>query len=168
MSSFCTAKATHIFSAKKFQNILVSLDVNFNKSLTNDVVSFEQLGPDLDTDNQHEIIIPYHNCVMGYNKKKTRAPIQNYSSTSHLLAWEETLCRHIQRYKKVMKSQNFKHHFLDRVQTENKIQHMILHTTIWPKAGLICSPADSVDISSYCSRKVKVDDIGDILKVYPS
>ena len=25
----------------------VSLDVNFNESLTNDIVSFEQLGPDL-------------------------------------------------------------------------------------------------------------------------
>ena len=43
MSSFCTA---HFFS-KKFQHICVSLDVNFNESLTNDVVSFEQLGPDL-------------------------------------------------------------------------------------------------------------------------
>ena len=40
-----SAKATHIFSAKKFQHICVSLDVNFNESLTNDVVSFEQLGP---------------------------------------------------------------------------------------------------------------------------
>ena len=47
MSSFCTAKATHIFSAKKFQYICVSLDVNFNESLTNDVVSFEQLGPEV-------------------------------------------------------------------------------------------------------------------------
>ena len=47
MSSFCTAKATQIFSAKKFQHIWVSLDVNFNESLTNDVVSFEQLGPGL-------------------------------------------------------------------------------------------------------------------------
>ena len=28
-----------------FQHICVSLDVNFNESLTNDVVSFEQLGP---------------------------------------------------------------------------------------------------------------------------
>ena len=37
MSSFCSAKATHIFSAKNF--------INFNVSLTNDVVSFEQLGP---------------------------------------------------------------------------------------------------------------------------
>ena len=41
MSSFCTA---HFFS-KKFQHICVSLNVNFNESLTNDVVSFKQLGP---------------------------------------------------------------------------------------------------------------------------
>ena len=36
---------SHFFS-KKFQHICVSLDVNFNESLTNNVVSFEQLGPD--------------------------------------------------------------------------------------------------------------------------
>ena len=36
---------SHFFS-KKFQHICISLDVNFNESLTNDVVSFEQLGPD--------------------------------------------------------------------------------------------------------------------------
>ena len=47
MSSFCTAKATHIFFSKKFQHICVSLNVNFNESLTNDIVSFEQLGPSL-------------------------------------------------------------------------------------------------------------------------
>ena len=47
MSRFCTAKATHIFFSKKFQHICVSHDVNFNESLTNDVVSFEQLGPDI-------------------------------------------------------------------------------------------------------------------------
>ena len=35
----------HFFS-KKFQHICVSLHVNFNESLTNDIVSFEQLGPD--------------------------------------------------------------------------------------------------------------------------
>ena len=34
-----------IFFQQKFQHICVSLDVNFNESLTNDVVSFEQLGP---------------------------------------------------------------------------------------------------------------------------
>ena len=44
VSSFCTAKATHIFSANKFQRICISLDVNFNESLTKDIVSFEQLG----------------------------------------------------------------------------------------------------------------------------
>ena len=34
---------SHFFS-KNFQHICVSLDVNFNELLTNDVVSFEQLG----------------------------------------------------------------------------------------------------------------------------
>ena len=33
------------FFQQKFQHICVSFDVNFNESLTNDVVSFEQLGP---------------------------------------------------------------------------------------------------------------------------
>ena len=41
-----TAEATHIFSAKKIHHICVSLGVNFNEPLTNDVVSFVQLGPD--------------------------------------------------------------------------------------------------------------------------
>ena len=35
---------SHFFS-KKFQHFCISLDVNFNESLTNDIVSFEQLGP---------------------------------------------------------------------------------------------------------------------------
>ena len=43
MSSFCKSYS-HFFS-KKFQHICVSLDVNFNESLTKDIVSFEQLGP---------------------------------------------------------------------------------------------------------------------------
>ena len=41
---FAEKSYSHFFS-KKFQNICVSLDVNLNESLTNDVVSFEQLGP---------------------------------------------------------------------------------------------------------------------------
>ena len=45
MSSFCNAKATHIFFSKKIQHICVSFDIYFNESLTNDIVSFEQLGP---------------------------------------------------------------------------------------------------------------------------
>ena len=36
----------HFFS-KKNQHIYVSIDLNFNDSLTNDIVSFEQLGPEL-------------------------------------------------------------------------------------------------------------------------
>ena len=35
------------FFSKKFQYICISLDVNFNESLTNAIVSFEQLGPEL-------------------------------------------------------------------------------------------------------------------------
>ena len=34
------------FFSQKIQHIWVSLDVNFNESLTNVIVSFEQLGPD--------------------------------------------------------------------------------------------------------------------------
>ena len=41
---------SHFFS-KKFKHIWVSLDVNFNESLTNDIVSFEQLGPRVFSDN---------------------------------------------------------------------------------------------------------------------
>ena len=33
------------FFQQKFQYICVSLDVNFNESLINDIVSFEKLGP---------------------------------------------------------------------------------------------------------------------------
>ena len=34
-----------IFFQQKLQHICIALDVNFNESLTNNVVSFEQLGP---------------------------------------------------------------------------------------------------------------------------
>ena len=34
------------FFSKKFQHMCVSLNVNFNESLTNDIVSFEQLDPE--------------------------------------------------------------------------------------------------------------------------
>ena len=54
MSSFCTAKATHIFSAKNF-SIFAYLYVNFNESLTNDIVSFKQLGP-VQSPNQTDYI----------------------------------------------------------------------------------------------------------------
>ena len=43
----CECKSYSHFFNKKFQHICVSLDVNFNESLTNDIVSFEQLRPGL-------------------------------------------------------------------------------------------------------------------------
>ena len=57
MSSFCNAKATHSFSAKKFQHICVSLNVNFNESLTNDVVSFEQPGPGPHSEGEKTLMV---------------------------------------------------------------------------------------------------------------
>ena len=36
---------SHFFQQKKIQHICVSLDINFNESLTNDIVNFEQLDP---------------------------------------------------------------------------------------------------------------------------
>ena len=53
---FAEKCATHIFSAKKFQHICISLDENFNKSLNNDVVSFEQLGPGLCSPVTHSVV----------------------------------------------------------------------------------------------------------------
>ena len=44
-AAFALQKLLTFFFSKKFQHICVSLKVNFNESLTNDVVSFEQLGP---------------------------------------------------------------------------------------------------------------------------
>ena len=34
------------FFSKKFQHICVLLNINFNESLTNNIVSFEQLDPE--------------------------------------------------------------------------------------------------------------------------
>ena len=53
---------SHFFS-KKFQHICASLDVNFNESLTNDVVSFEQLGPDIHRVTRRYIVFVFSLCV---------------------------------------------------------------------------------------------------------
>ena len=45
--AFALQKLLTFFQQKKIQHICVSLNVNFNESLTNDIISFEQLGPDL-------------------------------------------------------------------------------------------------------------------------
>ena len=47
MSSFCNAKATHIFSAKNINIFAIFQDGNFNVTLANNFLSFEQMGPGL-------------------------------------------------------------------------------------------------------------------------
>ena len=64
---------SHFFS-KKYQHICVSLDVNFNESLTNDIVSFEQLGPEL--------------CFV----EKKNDPIWNYEFDNFLCSSVKILC----------------------------------------------------------------------------
>ena len=43
--AFAMQKLLTFFQQKKFQHIRISLDLTFNESLTNDIVSFGQLGP---------------------------------------------------------------------------------------------------------------------------
>ena len=48
MRNFCSAKVPQIFyQQKKVVAFLVGYVVNFNISLSNDIVRFQQLGPDL-------------------------------------------------------------------------------------------------------------------------
>ena len=55
---------SHFFS-KKFQHICVLINVNFNESLTNDNISFEQLGPGLLDTAKFKGIIDSMNQVIG-------------------------------------------------------------------------------------------------------
>ena len=45
MSSFCNAKAAHIFSAKNIDIFAIFQNRNFNITLANNTVGFEQMGP---------------------------------------------------------------------------------------------------------------------------
>ena len=44
--AFANAKATHIFFSKNIRLYAVFNDQSFNDTLTNDIVSFELLGPE--------------------------------------------------------------------------------------------------------------------------
>ena len=44
--AFANAKATHIFSEKNISIYAILYNQSFKDMLTNDTVSFEQLGPD--------------------------------------------------------------------------------------------------------------------------
>ena len=51
-----SCKSNSHFFSKKFQCICVTLNVNFNISLTNNIVNFEQLGPvQLQTDQNKTV-----------------------------------------------------------------------------------------------------------------
>ena len=43
--AFANAKATHIFFSKNINVYAIFNDQSFNDTLTNDIISFEQLGP---------------------------------------------------------------------------------------------------------------------------
>ena len=45
--AFANAKATHIFAAKNISVYGIFNDQSFNDTLTNGIVRFEQLGPEL-------------------------------------------------------------------------------------------------------------------------
>ena len=44
--AFANAKATHIFFSKNISIYAILNDQSFNNTLTNNIVSFEQLGPE--------------------------------------------------------------------------------------------------------------------------
>ena len=64
VSSFLQQKLLTFLFSKTIQHICVALDVNFNESLTNNVVSFEQLGPGP--------ISPTRLFVFNFGKRKNR------------------------------------------------------------------------------------------------
>ena len=60
--AFANAKATHIFPAKILEYISIYAifnDQSFNDTLTNDIVSFEQLGPDTADSSVNEITLQW-------------------------------------------------------------------------------------------------------------
>ena len=61
--AFANAKATHILSRKNISIYAIFNDQSFNKMLTNDIISFEQLGPGIFFSFLHE------KYVVGTHKK---------------------------------------------------------------------------------------------------
>ena len=67
--AFAYAKATHIFFCKNISIYAIFNDQSFNEPLTNDIVSFEQLGPGLLIS---EDILKIHFALLPSNKKLIR------------------------------------------------------------------------------------------------
>ena len=57
MSSFCKCKSYEHFFSKNFSIYAVFNDQSFNDTLTNDIVSIEQLGPDFE--KQHHLSVAH-------------------------------------------------------------------------------------------------------------
>ena len=53
--AFTTAKAIHFFSSKNISVYAIFNDQRFNDTLTNDIVSFEQLGPVIRAKENHKL-----------------------------------------------------------------------------------------------------------------
>ena len=60
--AFANAKATHIFLAKILAYMLIFNDRSFNDKLTNCIISFEQLGPEV----LILFLLPHENICCGY------------------------------------------------------------------------------------------------------
>ena len=83
MSSFCHLN----FFSKKFQHICVSLDVNFNESLTNNIVSFEQLDPVIHN------VCSLENLFLIYSPKKKGQLTWNLMGSIRVILCIEVTCR---------------------------------------------------------------------------
>ena len=89
----CKCKSYSHFFSKKFQHICVSFDVNFNESLTNDIVSFEQLGPDVEPDQMpHSPLYPHNIFLMSLCKPMLwvlirSALVRHFWWVQHLFSW---------------------------------------------------------------------------------
>ena len=74
MSSFCKCKSYSHFFSKNISTFSIFNDQSFNDTLTNDIVSFEQLGPGLQLSLQLSpylelcILIPIHDECVTYEK----------------------------------------------------------------------------------------------------
>ena len=61
--AFANAKATHFFYSKNISVYAIFNDQSFNDTLTNDTVSFEQLGPDWDLHYPLTESLPITECI---------------------------------------------------------------------------------------------------------
>ena len=58
VGSFCICKSYSHFFSKNISIFAIFFDQSFNDSLTNDTVSFEQLGPEQDATSNYRIMAP--------------------------------------------------------------------------------------------------------------